>query len=101
MNWYALLLCIVAEYEVLSAEDAFDSLEQLRTVRTRTNKYISENESFLITKENSREISRKMVELRKGGMTYKQIGKLFGINSSSVYSRIRSVDGKRKKIASA
>lgn len=99
MNWYALLLCIVSDDEILSSEDAFDSLKKLKIVRKNTLETLcKESGKFFITKENSKEMSKKMATMREAGMTYKQIGQRFDLSEKATFNRVVSVTGKRKTL---
>ena len=97
LGWYALCLCIVEENEILVAEDAFDSLDKLKVVRNRTKQFIQQEKGgFVITKENSTEMSEKMLKLIEEGESYKSVGQMFGVTPGAVYSRIVNIAGKRK-----
>lgn len=72
-NYLALYLCIKEEY---SPDKALIALGFIRNYKS-------------INQEDTEE----MIRMRSQGMTYKEIGKIFGTTSDTVYQRIRRVRG--------
>ncbi|WP_113675892.1 sigma factor-like helix-turn-helix DNA-binding protein [Vallitalea guaymasensis] len=70
-NYYALMLSILYKY---TPDQAFDILEYGRIKRRRD--------------ENKKD-ALEMVHFKSQGLTYKEIGEMYGITADAVYTRIR------------
>ncbi|MDT8718298.1 helix-turn-helix domain-containing protein [Clostridium sp. 19966] len=75
-NYYALLLSILKNY---TPERSFKLLNGEK-----------------VDKEHRRKEALDMVELKKAGYTYREIGDMFGVSKDVVYTRIRRATGRIK-----
>lgn len=80
-NYYALLVAI---FKGCSAEEAFHILATGKTV-----------------KEEEDETVKEMVELRKRGYTYQEIGDMYGLPRNTVCAKIGKYRNKVAQLASA
>lgn len=78
-NYYALLLSILKRY---TPEQSFEVL-QIGKIKQKHD--IQKNDV------------NEMVQLKAQGLTYREIGEMFGISGDAAYTRIRRATGKLKK----
>lgn len=81
-NWYVLLICIL---KPVTVEKAFDLFEGVFPKVNNTAITLNDVED--------------MIKLKREGLTYRELGEMYGLSKDAVHKRIRRrLYGERKKL---
>ena len=83
LNYYALTVAILRG---CTPEQAAELLETGRLRRGR-----------IVNTDNLADDVAEMIDLKASGLTYKQVGEMFGCSADTVYTRIRRATGRLKR----